>query len=83
MAAKPLMQGSRSAGRWRRLQVATGSTNWRAAAGGVMDQVGGGQPRTCGATETAAVDPLEAAPVEARAVFGVMQAPVELSAGEP
>lgn len=79
MAAKPLMRVlvlgvalAALAGCDRLDELACG-------AGGVMDQVGGGQPRTCGATETAAVDPLEAAPVEARAVFGVMQAPVELA----
>ncbi len=42
--------------------------------GGVMDQVGGGDG---GAAPPLAEDLLAAAPLEARALFGVMQAPVE------
>jgi serine protease len=45
-------------------------------AGDVMKQIGGGEPEQAA---EAPVDPLASAPVEARAVFGVMQAPVELA----
>jgi serine protease len=44
--------------------------------GDVLNQITGGESAQPAQAE---VDPLEAAPVEARAVFGVMQAPVELA----
>ena len=42
----------------------------------VLNQITGGEPDQQAETP---VDPLAAAPVEARALFGVMQAPMELT----
>jgi len=79
MSAKPLMRGLVLGVALAALVGCDRMDELACGAGGVLDQVSGGQPRQCGTgVETAAVDPLASAPVEARAVFGVMQAPVDL-----